>query len=85
MDKIGTFERDALRYRWLRKRIEIREVESAAGDRRPALRMRLGLSFVDSPGPLYTSVPTDLYEQQHQELDTVIDAALAFETEAKQP
>lgn len=39
---------DAARYQWLRKHIEIRDIESVSGTKRPALFTAVGGTFLDS-------------------------------------
>jgi hypothetical protein len=67
---------DARRYRWLRNRLEIRDEESMAGTVRPALRCRLGWSFMDSAGPRLSTNSDLYYEGKNSELDAAIDAAM---------
>jgi hypothetical protein len=66
--ELAEAKRDAARYRWLRQRMEARELESMRGDVRPALQVRLGAAFLD-----VTPIPHDSIMA---ELDAAIDAAM---------
>ena len=68
--------KDAERYRWLRLRLEVRELEAMSGGRRPAMQIRIGHSYFDSthrPGAGYLN-PAH-FQQECEELDAAIDAA----------
>jgi hypothetical protein len=73
---------DARRYRWLRKRLEIRDQESMAGTSRPALCTRIGRAFMDSHGPTLSTRSAEHYESESAKLDAAIDAALSDTSEA---
>lgn len=67
-------DRDAARYRWLRRRIEVRMLEAVSGSRRQALDVRLGCAFLDTePRPRSSDASAA------DALDTAIDGAMARE------
>jgi hypothetical protein len=65
---------DAERYRWLRQRIEAREMETIRGTKRLGLDVRIGCCFFDAPFPL--SGNPKYQEKLSQNLDAAIDAAI---------
>ncbi len=65
---------DAARYRWLRRRIEVRTMEAVSGSRRPGLEVRLGCEFLD-----ITPRPRASDASAADALDTAIDGAIARE------
>jgi hypothetical protein len=67
-DEIERLRKDVERYRWLRDRIEVRNLKSMAGTTRPGLSVRVGRSYFDSK-----CNPNRFAD----ELDIAIDAALA--------
>jgi len=66
---------DAARYQWLRRRLEVCELEDITGGRRPGLRTRIGYSFFDSE-------PLAMYSKREPgvDIDAAIDAALRGDT-----
>lgn len=66
--------RDAARYRWLRKRVEVRNLEAMNGERRPGLEIRLGYTFMDTR---HTDSNAEYVERCSAMVDAAIDAALA--------
>lgn len=76
LEDIEATERDAARYRWIRQRLQIRNLEFADGEVRPAFDVRIGCARVDSqhvPGSGYLS--QDRFEEDCQKVDAAIDAA----------
>ena len=70
-------DRDAARYRWLRRRIEVCMVEAVSGTRRPGLNVRLGRSFFDS-----RVSQMGIVDRRGDELDAAIDAVIVAEESA---
>lgn len=70
-------DRDAARYRWLRERLQVRNMEAMNGTRRPGLNVRLGRSFFDS-----RVSPMGVADRRGDELDAAIDAAIRGEESA---
>lgn len=68
-ERIATLEKDAARYQWLRLRMEVRNMQSLAGDLRPAINVRFGHAFFHKP---VSNDPT----RAADELDFAIDAAI---------
>lgn len=67
---------DAMRYRWLRLRIEVRNLRSMSGSARPAMEIRIGHAFFDTdtePGRGYLDKNT--FKNQCNLLDAAIDNA----------
>ena len=70
-------EADAARYRWLRERLEVRNMEAMNGTRRPAIDVRIGRSFVDTPvRPRASKLAQEAEARFGNELDAAIDAAI---------
>jgi hypothetical protein len=77
---------DAERYRWLRDRIEVRRQEAMSGSVRPALSVRIGSAFLDSPCSRLKSLnDPDAHETRSRELDAAIDAARAADSAEVKP
>ncbi|MHB1702383.1 MAG: hypothetical protein ACYCSN_20070 [Acidobacteriaceae bacterium] len=67
-------DRDAARYRWLRRRIEVCMVEAVSGSKRPGLEVRLGCAFLDTePRPRSSDASAA------EALDAAIDEAMTKE------
>lgn len=76
-------DRDAARYRWLRERLEVRNMEAMNGTRRPAIDVRIGRSFVDCPvRPRASKLAQEAEARFGNELDAAIDAAIRAEESA---
>ena len=73
--EVEALRADALRYRWLRMRIEVKKMQPASGPSRAAIDVKVGCAFFDSGLP-YT-VPASYPIEQAEELDAAIDAARA--------
>ena len=70
-------DRDAARYRWLRERLQVRNMDAMNGTRRPAIDVRIGRSFVDSPiRPRASKLAQEAEARFGNELDAAIDAAI---------
>ena len=65
-------DRDAARYRWLRRRLEVCMMEPVSGVTRPALDVRLGCEFLD-----ITPRPRASDASAAEALDAAIDVAMA--------
>ena len=67
---------DAMRYRWIRLRIEVRNLRSMSGQSRPAMEIRIGHAFFDTdtePGRGY--LDKNRFKNQCNLLDETIDNA----------
>ena len=74
---------DAARYRWLRERLEVRKLEAVNDARRPAIDVRIGRSFVDTPvRPRASKLAQEAEARFGNELDAAIDAAIGAEENA---
>jgi hypothetical protein len=71
------------RYRWLRQRLEIRNEHSmaAGSEPRPAMAVRIGCSFLDSPLPISSN--PEHWQRKAIEVDASIDAHLAAAREGE--
>lgn len=65
---------DVQRYQWLRQRIEVKQVTPATGPARQGIDVKIGCAFLDSKLPYV--VPASYPEEQAQQLDAAIDAAI---------
>lgn len=63
--------RDAARYRWLRERLEVRQLQAVSGSVRPGLEVRLGCEFFDVVQRERNRRP-----KLADELDAAIDAVI---------
>ena len=74
---------DAARYRWLRERLEVRNMEAMNGTRHPAIDVRIGRSFVDTPvRPRASKLAQEAEARFGNELDAAIDAAIGLKESA---
>jgi len=71
----GKDAEDARRYRWLRKRIEVRPTNMVSGAVRDCLNVRIGCAPIDADLP--ESRPEDAREKRAAKLDAAIDRAMA--------
>lgn len=69
-------EPDARLYKYLRERVEVRNIEAMNGTRRPGLSIAAGMSFFDSK----TARSKERVIEQAKKLDTVIEAAIKEQT-----
>lgn len=74
--EVEKYRRDAERYRWLRRRVRLRDERSLADiPARPALYIRVGFAFLDSKTFSIHSVEKE--ERDGHALDTAIDEQLS--------
>lgn len=68
---------DASRYRWIRRRLQIRWQEYVSGDKFPSFAVRVGCSRIDmARDPRESYLSTERFDSECEKLDAAIDAAM---------
>lgn len=76
--RLAEAERDAVRYRWLRERMEVGPQRAMSGSTRDAISVRIGCSFMDSEVSKRRSLKDpDAHENGCKKFDAAIDAYLS--------
>lgn len=77
--ELATLQKDAERYRWLRQRVQVRNMQAMNGSYRKAIDIVTGMAFFDSR----TKRNEKYIAECAAELDAAIDAAKRLEKEGK--